>query len=198
MRTKFSGILTLLLAFVVQITFAQEKTVSGTVTDDQGLPLPGVNIIIKGTSSGTQTDFDGIYNLEASNGSTLVFSYIGFETQEVTVGAASSYDVTMEAGNTLDEVVVTSFGIKRQKKQLSYQSEEVDAEQLNVVQPQNVAQGLTGKVAGLQINTTNNGVNPGTKIVLRGLRSISGNSTALVVIDGSIASEGAFNALNPK
>ncbi|MGO2356703.1 MAG: SusC/RagA family TonB-linked outer membrane protein [Mesonia sp.] len=197
MRTKFSGILTLLLAFVVQITFAQEKTVSGTVTDDQGLPLPGVNIIIKGTSSGTQTDFDGIYNLEASNGSTLVFSYIGFETQEVTVGAASSYDVTMEAGNTLDEVVVTSFGIKRQKKQLSYQSEEVDAEQLNVVQPQNVAQGLTGKVAGLQINTTNNGVNPGTKIVLRGLRSISGNSTALVVIDGSIASEGAFNALNP-
>ncbi|HLU51825.1 MAG TPA: carboxypeptidase-like regulatory domain-containing protein, partial [Flavobacteriaceae bacterium] len=78
MRTKFSGILTLLLAFVVQVSFAQVKTISGNVTDDAGFPLPGVNILVKGTQTGTQSDFDGNYTLNASVGQTLVFSYVGF------------------------------------------------------------------------------------------------------------------------
>jgi TonB-dependent starch-binding outer membrane protein SusC len=81
MTTKFRGLLTLLLAFVVQLSFAQQKTISGTVTDDINLPLPGVNIIIKGTTSGTQSDFDGNYSITAEVGQTLVFSYVGFATQ---------------------------------------------------------------------------------------------------------------------
>lgn len=86
MKTKFSGILTLLLAFVVQLTFAQEKTVSGTVSDESGLPLPGVNIIVKGTTNGTQTDFDGKYSINANAGDVLTFTYVGLKTQEITVG----------------------------------------------------------------------------------------------------------------
>lgn len=197
MRTKFSGILTLLLAFVVQITFAQEKTVSGAVTDDQGLPLPGVNIIIKGTSSGTQTDFDGNYSLEASNGSTLVFSYIGFETQEVSVGAASSYNITMVQGNTLDDVVITALGIKRKKDQITSSYEVVDSEELVKANNPDVVQGLTGKVSGLNIKSLGNGVSAETKITLRGSRSISGNNEALVVVDGAISTASFLSSIDP-
>ena len=90
MRTKFSGFLTLLLAFVVQLTFAQQKTVSGTVLDETNLPLPGVNVIAKGTTNGVQTDFDGNYTIEVSVGETLVFSYVGYKNVEMPVTATSS------------------------------------------------------------------------------------------------------------
>ena len=90
MRTKFSGFLTLLLAFVVQLTFAQQKTVSGTVLDETNLPLPGVNVIAKGTTNGVQTDFDGNYTIEVNVGETLVFSYVGYKNVEMPVTATSS------------------------------------------------------------------------------------------------------------
>ncbi|HAV55585.1 MAG TPA: SusC/RagA family TonB-linked outer membrane protein, partial [Aequorivita sp.] len=105
MRTKFSGILTLLLALVVQLTFAQQKTITGTVTDDTGLPLPGANVIIKGTSTGTQSDFDGNYTISANVGQTLTFSYVGFDTKEVKVGTQNKIDITLEPGESLSEVV---------------------------------------------------------------------------------------------
>ena len=91
MKTKFSGILTLLLALVVQISFAQEKTISGTVTDDSGLPLPGVNIIVKSTTNGTQSDFDGNYSISTEVGQSLVYSYVGFDSQEKLVTAVTSF-----------------------------------------------------------------------------------------------------------
>ncbi len=118
MRTKFSGILTLLLAFVVQLTFAQEKTISGTVSDNSGLPLPGVNIIVKGTNNGTQSDFDGNYTVNADVGQTIVFSYVGFYTAERAVTAATSnINLQMsEDAAVLEEVVVTALGIKKEKK----------------------------------------------------------------------------------
>ena len=90
MKTKFSGILTLLLAFIVQITFAQEKTISGTISDQSGLPLPGVNIIVKGTTNGTQSDFDGNYTIKANAGDVLSFTYLGLKSQETTVGASNT------------------------------------------------------------------------------------------------------------
>ena len=96
MRTKFSSILTLLLAFVVQITFAQQQTVTGNVTDESGLPLPGVNIIIKGTSTGVQSDFDGNYAIEASQGDILVFSFIGLQSAEYPVGSNNVVDVVVQ------------------------------------------------------------------------------------------------------
>ena len=96
MKTKFSGILTLLLALVVQLTFAQEKTISGVVSDNSGMPIPGVNILVKGTTNGTQSDFDGKYSITAQSGSILVFSYLGLKTQQVPVSTSSTINVTMQ------------------------------------------------------------------------------------------------------
>ena len=102
MKTKFNGILTLLLALVVQISFAQEKTISGTVTDGSG-PLPGVTVHIKGTDSGTQTDFDGKFSISASTGDVLAFSYMGMISKDVTVGTSSTLNVTMQEDSNLLE-----------------------------------------------------------------------------------------------
>src|SRR5690606_22902253 len=137
MKTKFSGILTLLLALIVQISVAQEKTISGTVADDTGLPLPGVNIIIKGTTTGTQSDVDGNYYIEAAVGQTLVYSYVGFDTQEIAVGASNNIDVAMKAGSVLDEVVVTALGVSREKQSLGYSTQEVQGEDISTVKGNN-------------------------------------------------------------
>ncbi|WP_104735684.1 SusC/RagA family TonB-linked outer membrane protein [Hanstruepera ponticola] len=198
MKTKFSGILTLFLAFVVQLTFAQEKTISGTISDENGLPLPGVNIIVKGTTTGTQTDFDGNYSITANTGDVLSYSFLGYTTKEMTVGTANNISFAMEVDSeALEEVVITGYGIAREKREITYQTEEVDEQLLNQAQTTRAATGLAGKVAGLQINVQNNGVNPSSQIILRGLRSITGNNEALIVIDGSITSKGAFDDLNP-
>ena len=112
MKTKLSGILTLLLAFVVQVTFAQERTITGTVSDESG-PLPGVSVLIEGTTSGTETDFDGNYSIEANSGDVLRFSFVGMTTVTRTVGAESSINVTMVSEeNTLDEVIVTGLVVQ--------------------------------------------------------------------------------------
>lgn len=196
MKTKFSGLLTLLLALVVQITFAQEKTITGTVSDETG-PLPGVSIIIKGTTTGTQTDFDGNYSITANVGDVLQFSFIGMSTKEVTVGAEDVINVTLEADNVLEEVVVTALGIERKPKELSYGVEEIKSEDLTKTRAVNAATAMVGKVSGLQINTVNNGPNPTTRVVLRGNRSLLGNNEALVVVDGFPSSRGVLDRINP-
>ncbi|MEM0519493.1 MULTISPECIES: SusC/RagA family TonB-linked outer membrane protein [Aequorivita] len=183
MKTKFSGILTLLLVLVVQLAFAQEKTISGTVTDDTGLPLPGVNIIIKGTSTGTQSDFDGNYTIDAATGQTLVYSYVGFETQEIAVGASNKINVTMQAGSMLDEVVVTALGVSREKQSLGYSTQEVDGEDISTVKGNNFTNALSGKVSGLQIRRNNN-LGGSTNVVIRGNTSLTGDNQALFVVDG--------------
>ena len=96
MKTKFSGILTLLLAFVVQLTFAQEKTISGTISDGSGLPLPGATVLVKGTASGTSSDFDGKYSIQVNQGSALVFSFVGYTTKEVAVSTSNTINVTLQ------------------------------------------------------------------------------------------------------
>lgn len=183
MKTKFSGILTLLLVLLVQVTFAQEKTISGAVSDDTGLPLPGVNIIIKGTTTGTQSDFDGNYTINAAVGQTLVYSYVGFETQEIAVGASNSINVTMKAGAQLDEVVVTALGVSREKQSLGYATQEVSGEDLSTVKTTNFTNALSGKVSGLQIRRNNN-FGGSTNVVIRGNTSLTGDNQALFVVDG--------------
>jgi len=199
MRTKFSGILTLLLALVVQLTFAQEKTISGTVSDNSGLPLPGVNIIVKGTSTGTQSDFDGNYSLQASAGQTLVFSYLGYVKVEQPVTASTStMNLSMqEDAAVLDEVIVTVMGIKRKTDEITTAYQVVKSEELTQANNPNLVQGLSGKVSGLQINTTNSGVNQSTRIVLRGNRSLTGNNQALIVIDGVISTSQILANIDP-
>ena len=186
MRTKFSGILTLLLAFVVQLTFAQEKTISGTVSDNSGLPLPGVNIIVKGTNSGTQSDFDGNYTVNADVGQTIVFSYVGFNSAERAVTAAtSSINLQMtEDAAMLEEVVVTALGIKKEKKALGYAVSSISEEEIQDNPETDLTRVLQGKTAGIEITTSNGLSGSANKVIIRGMNSFSGNNNALYVVDG--------------
>lgn len=185
MRTKFSGILTLLLAFVVQLTFAQDKTITGNVTDDTGLPLPGVNIILKGTATGTQSDFDGNYSIGAAVGQTLVFSYVGFQQQEVAVTAStSSVNVQMVPGTELEEVVVVAQGIKREAKALGYAVSTVKSEDIEQRTEGDVARVLSGKASGVAITSQSGTSGSATNVVIRGYNSINGSNQALFVVDG--------------
>src|SRR5690625_3394768 len=145
MKTKFSGIFTLIALLIVHFSFAQEKTISGSVTDDSGLPLPGVNILIQGTTTGTQSDFDGNYRIDASEGQVLVFSYVGFETQQITVGASATINVVMRAGAELEEVVVTALGVSRERQSLGYATQEVAGESISAVKSDNFTDALSGK-----------------------------------------------------
>ena len=185
MRTKFSGILTLFLALVVQLTFAQEKLISGTVTDQSGLPLPGVNIVIKGTSTGTQTDFDGNYSINANNGSILVFSYLGFATKEVPVGVSNSINISLEEDAAqLEEVVVTAQGIRREKKALGYAVSTVASEDIEQKADTDIGKILRGKASGVRITGTGGVSGSGANIIIRGISSITGGNQPLFVVDG--------------
>ncbi|CAM1345995.1 SusC/RagA family TonB-linked outer membrane protein [Tenacibaculum crassostreae] len=197
MKKKFNGFLALFMALIVQITFAQEKTVSGTVSDSNG-PLPGVNVIIKNTSSGVQTDFDGKYSLKANSGDILVFSFVGMKTIEKTINSSNTIDVLMsEDENLLQEVVVTAVGIKRKPDEITTANQVVKADELNQAANPDAVQALAGKVSGLQINTTSAGLTPNTQITLRGTRSISGNNSALIVIDNIVSTAEVLSSLDP-
>jgi len=184
MRTKFRGILTLLLALVVQMTFAQEKTVSGTVTESSGQPLPGASVVVRGSTSGTQTDFDGKFAIKAKVGDILVFSYVGMEAKTVTVGASNTVNVTLEEGLQLEEVIVTAQGIKREKKALGYAVAEVGSEQLEQRAEGDIGRVLAGKASGVQITQQSGVSGSGTSIIIRGLSSFSGSNQPLFIVDG--------------
>jgi TonB-linked SusC/RagA family outer membrane protein len=172
-----------LLAFGVSV--AQQKTITGLVNDDQGVPLPGATVVVVETGEGTTTDFDGNYSIGAEEGQTLTFSFVGYTSQEVVVGSASSYDVTLQTGNALDEIVVTSLGIQRQKRELTYATQNVEAEGIDESRANgNLVNSLQGKVAGISITTTSQGVNSQSRVILRGNRSISGSSQPLFIVDG--------------
>lgn len=195
MRSKFKWIFTLLVALTMQFSFAQEKTVTGVVSDDLG-PIAGANVVVKGTTRGTTTDFDGNYAISAAEGEVLEISYVGYANQEVTVGGANSYDVMITPAQ-LEEVVVTALGIKRKEDAITSNYQVVKTEEITSASNPNAVQSLAGKVSGLTINTTGNGANPSTSIRLRGNRSMTGNNEALVVIDGAISSASIFAALPP-
>ena len=197
MRTKFSGILTLLLAFVVQVTFAQTKTVTGTVTDADGLPLPGVNIIVKGTSTGTQSDFDGEYSIEVSADQTLQFKYLGFKTQEVEVGNQSEISVSMEIDSAeLDEVVVEAYRTSSKKKS-NVAAATVTSETIKARPNSNFVQTLQGQIPGLNIQTGSGQPGASSSVILRGVGSVTGGSEPLYVIDGVPQNGDIFRSLNP-
>ncbi|MDC3329768.1 SusC/RagA family TonB-linked outer membrane protein [Flavobacteriaceae bacterium] len=164
--------------------FAQ-KSVSGTVTDDEGVPLPGATVLVVETNSGVSTDFDGNYSISVEEGQTLSISFVGYASQETKVGASSSYDFILQSSNALDEVVVTSLGISRQKRELTYAAQNVDSEGIDESRANgNLVNSLQGKVAGISITTTSQGVNSQSRVLLRGNRSISGSSQPLYIVDG--------------
>ena len=153
MKTKFKGILTLLLALVVQISFAQEKTISGTVTDDSGLPLPGVSVVIEGSNKGVETDFDGKYSISVSEGATLMISYVGMESQSVkTITTSNTINISLKQdANLLDEIIVTALEIKKSKKALGYSVSSIKAAEIEGKPAVDIAQALNGKVAGVHV-----------------------------------------------
>ncbi|WP_374174060.1 SusC/RagA family TonB-linked outer membrane protein [Flavobacterium tructae] len=185
MKLKFNGLLVLLLVLVAQLTFAQERAVSGTVSDNTGMPLPGVSVLIKGTKTGTQTDFDGKYSIKASSNQVLVFSYIGMKSQEV---AATSSAINVKlldgAAQQLESVVVTAFGIKRNPKKLGYSVSEVKAEQITQNSEPDLSRALAGKVAGVNINTSTGVAGAANQITIRGVNSLTGNTDPLIIVDG--------------
>jgi TonB-linked SusC/RagA family outer membrane protein len=192
MKTKFKGILTLLLAVVVQVTFAQEKTISGTVSDKSGV-LPGVSVVIEGSNKGVETDFDGKYSIEANSGDVFVFRYLGYETAKITVGASNIINVTLvEGGEVLDEIVITAFGIKKSEKALGYSVQSIKGESMTEARESNITNAISGKIAGVQVTGTSGSVGASSRIVLRGNSSITGNNEPLYVVDGVPISNSSF------
>ena len=196
MKTKFNGILTLLLALVVQISFAQEKTVSGTVADKEG-GLPGVSVLIKGTTKGTDTDFDGKYTIKANVGDVLVFSYLGYQSVERTVGNAATINVTMkEGGEVLDEIVVTSYGRALNSKKSAASLARVDGKTIENVPINSVDQVLQGAAAGVNVATGSGQPGQSGTIIIRGLSSLSGDIEPLFIMDGLPIDQDNFRSIN--
>ena len=164
----------------------KERTITGQVVDAKGEPLIGVSILVKGTTDGAITDLDGNYKIMTkSNNPVVVYSYIGYKTQEIPLKGQTAINITMmDDTQVIDEVVVTALGIKRSEKALSYNVTQVDAESALAVKDANFINSLNGKVAGLNINSSSSGIGGASKVVMRGSRGIEQSSNALYVIDG--------------
>ena len=164
---------------------AQSKTISGTVTDADNLPLPGVNIVVKGTTIGTVTDIDGNYTLSVPEGTEeVVFSYIGYAPQTRPLGTGPLNLSFVESAVGLDEVVVTGLGIKREKKALGYSVDSVNEDEIAQRAEGDIARLLSGKASGVQVTSAGGASGSATNITVRGLSSFSGSNQALFIVDG--------------
>nr|WKN38305.1 SusC/RagA family TonB-linked outer membrane protein [Tunicatimonas sp. TK19036] len=192
-RCIFSGFFFLMLSTA---GWAQQRTVSGTVSDvESGEALPGVNVILKGTTEGTVTDVQGSYQLSVpADGGTLVFSFIGLTSKEVEIGNQSTIDVTMEEdAQQLNEVVVTALGIERDEKALGYAVQEIDGESVSRTKETNVINSLSGKIAGVQVRSSNT-LGGSANINIRGTSTIAGNNQPLFVVDGVPIDNSNYNS----
>lgn len=184
MKSKLHYLLTLFLALLVQISFAQERMVSGVVSDNNGLPIPGVNVLVKGTKSGVQTDFDGKYSIKASPSQTLIFNFVGMKSQEI-VAASTTINVKMQDTTVeLEGVVVTALGIKKEEKKLGYAVSKVSDDEIRKSGDQNVIQSLAGKAAGVQVTGTGGTPGASSKVIIRGMNTITGTTDPLIIVDG--------------
>lgn len=191
-------LLSLILTFTVSFSAEAQRTVSGTVTSSEdGSEVPGVNVVLKGTTTGTTTDFDGNYRLSVpEEGGILVFSFIGMETMEVDIGARSVIDVELGSDvQRLTEVVVTALGIEREERSLGYAVQEVSGDEVSTAREASFISSLSGKVAGLNINKSNN-IGGSVNAVIRGSNSFTGNNQALFVVDGVPISNSNLNTSN--
>ena len=184
MKTKF---LTILSSFLLMFAFGfsvQAQSINGTVTDDNGVPLPGATVLVEGTQNGVSTDFDGNYSINASNGDTLVFSFVGYTNQSVVVGSSATVNVSLQPDNALTEVVVTALGIKRNVKAVGYSITQVGGEELSDNKTTNAINALQGKVAGVMVTGGAMGAKGSSRVVIRGTSSLTGNNQPLYVVDG--------------
>ncbi|MBO7432814.1 MAG: SusC/RagA family TonB-linked outer membrane protein [Salinivirgaceae bacterium] len=183
---KFTMLLVCLLSLGVQQLFAQ-KSLSGTViSSEDNQPLPGVNVILKGTTQGTITDFDGNFSLKVpDDAEALVFSFMGMQTKEVPIGSTTTFNVTLDPESIgMEEIVVTAMGITRAEKTLGYAATTVKSDDIVTARSTNVANALSGRVAGVQVNSTSSDPGSVSNIVIRGFSSINGSNQPLYVVDG--------------
>ncbi|SNR75826.1 TonB-linked outer membrane protein, SusC/RagA family [Maribacter sedimenticola] len=202
MKQKLTWMLTPLLVFFMTFSYAQEKTVTGVVTDQSGLPLPGVSVVVVGTTNGTQTDFDGNYAINATQGGQLRFSYLGQKTVTLNVGASNTLDVQLEEdAQALEEVVVTGYTSQR-RSDITGSIVEVNADKLSEIITPSVEQALQGNVSGLAVSATSGTPGSTANIRIRGISSITAGNEPLYVIDGApvsndnVGSSGAFSSLS--
>lgn len=175
----------------IEMQQQDKKTVRGTVLDETGEPVPGANVVIKGTSNGTITNLNGAFSLPAKDNDVLVISFIGYKQVELKLAGKRDLRITLEPeAEQLNEVVVTALGIKREKKALGYAMQEVKTENMKENKSLSVANMLQGKVAGVQISQSGSGMGGSTRIVMRGLNSLSGNNQPLWVVDGVPINDG--------
>lgn len=173
------------MALIVQVSFAQQKTVTGNVSDESGIPLLGVTVVVKGTTSGTSTDFDGNYSIQTQEGATLVFSYIGYTSVEQQVGANNVINVTLSAdAETLEAVVVTAFGRTMTRNESTSNVVTVSSEEISKSPFVDVQQALQGKVSGMTVNTTSGVPGSASEIRIRGMSSLNASNAPLYVVDG--------------
>jgi TonB-linked SusC/RagA family outer membrane protein len=167
-------------------SFLQQQTITGRVTDENGSTFPGVNIVVKGTTTGTVTSADGTYTLNVPSATgTLVFSFVGYAMQEISIDGKTTIDVSLVPDvRSLDEVVVTALGIERSSKSLGYATSKVDAKELIENRSTNMMNALQGKIAGVNISSLGTGPGGTSKIRIRGQSSIGGQNTPLIVVNG--------------
>lgn len=184
MKGKYFYLSALFFVLFAQIGFAQQKTITGTVTDSDGIPLLGATVLVLGTTTGTSTDFDGNYSISASANDVLEFSYIGYETVTRNVGSLNTINVTLQPGaDVLSEVLVVAYGTQT-KESLTGSVGEVKAAEIANITSANVVQGMTGKVAGVQVFSSTGLPGQAPTVRFRGISSISGSSAPLYVVDG--------------
>lgn len=178
-------------------SYAQLHPVSGKVLE-MGKPLEGATIKVEGKNKYTTTKADGTFNIYAENGDQLIITLVGYKSQKIKVSSADVNVSLIEEVSTLNDVVVTASGVKTKKREQGYTSTTIKGEELNVSKPTVLASALAGKVAGLEISGTNGGVNPSYRIILRGQRSLTGNNTALIILDNVIVPSGILGNINPQ
>lgn len=192
---KKSLLLAWILIFSIApfLAFSQSRQVSGTVNDETGNPLPSVSVLQKGTNNGTTTNERGAFIITLTGANpVLVFSYAGKQSQEVAIGTRNSYDVRLNSSGSMSEVVVTAFGIRREKRALGYSAQEISGDALLQTKQTNIVNALRGQVAGVQINSGGGAPGQGSRIIIRGIKSLDPNkdNQPLFVIDGVVMDNG--------
>lgn len=197
MKKIVSTLVVALLCFSIAVT-AQVRPITGTVKDDQGAPVPSVSVKIKGTTTATVGDANGNFRISAADNAVLVFSAVGFNEAEQKVGKSSVLNISLsKTVNELENVVVTAQGIRKKTKEIGYSYARVTNDEVTNGRSPQLAQALSGKVSGLAVYNVNNSVDPQTKLVLRGYRSLTGNNEALVVLDGMQTTTTVLATINP-